>query len=214
MTGKTQAEIAYDELSHRLLTQEILPGDRIKEQTWASKLSVSRSAIREGLTRLLGEGVVRAGERGGFFASELTDLEIREIREVREIIETAAFGLACERITRELLKQIEETCDDYANFLKKNYLSSAHEADLRFHQLLVSASGNGRLQQLYVRSHIPLFMRKMSRNRVKIEDFVQTEKEHRQIFEALRKKNAKLGVALLHGHFKRGETEALEKSDE
>jgi DNA-binding GntR family transcriptional regulator len=213
MTGKTQAKLAYDELSHRLLTQEILPGERIKEQTWASKLNVSRSAIREGLTRLLGEGAVRAGERGGFFAGELTDPEIREIREVREVIETAAFAMACERATREQLKQIEETCDDFASFLKKNYLSSAHEADLRFHQLLVAASGNARLQQLYVRSHIPLFMRKVSRNRIKIEDYVQTEKEHRQIFEALRKKNAKLGVELLRAHFKRGESEALEKSD-
>jgi DNA-binding GntR family transcriptional regulator len=214
MTGRTQAELAYDELSHRLLTQEILPGERIKEQTWASKLNVSRSAIREGLTRLLGEGIVRAGEKGGFFAGLLTDSEIREIREVREIIETAALGLACERATREQLKQIEEVCDDYANFVKKNYLSSAHEADLRFHQLLVSASGNRRLQQLYVRSHIPLFMRKMGRNRVKIEDYVQTETEHRRIFQALRKNNPKLGVELLRAHFKRGESEALEKSGE
>jgi DNA-binding GntR family transcriptional regulator len=209
MAERTQAELAYNELSHRLLIQEIIPNERIKEESWATKLNVSRSAIRESLTRLLGEGMVRAGERGGFFANEMKDEEIREIREVREILETAAFTLACERATADQLKQIEETCEDYANFVRKNYLNSAHEADWRFHQLLIAAANNKRLAQLYQRSHIPLFMRKMSRSRTLLEDYVLTEKEHREVFDALKKKDKKRGVELLRAHFKRGEEEAL-----
>jgi DNA-binding GntR family transcriptional regulator len=212
MGERTQSELAYGELSHRLLIQEIIPNERLKEETWAKKLGVSRSAIRESLTRLLGEGLVRAGERGGFFASELSQKEIREIRELRELLETAAFSLACDRATETQLKAIVETCDDYANFVQKNYLSSAHEADFRFHQLLVAAAGNERLSQLYQRSHIPLFMRKMSRARVQMEDCIQTEKEHRMICEALRKKKKERGVELLKEHFKRGEIEALSDS--
>lgn len=210
MAEETQAEMAYRELSHRILIQEIAPNERIKEEFWAGRLNVSRAAIRESLTRLLGEGLVRPGEKGGFFASELTNEEIRQIREVREILETAAFELACERATSRHLKDIEETCNDYSNFLKKNYLTSVHEADLRFHQLLVEAAGNARLAQLYQRSHIPLFLRKLGRSLGKMEDYVQTEKEHRMIFEALRKKERKRGVELLRAHFNRGEREALE----
>lgn len=213
MAERTQAELAYKELSHRILIQEIVPNDRIKEELWAKKLGVSRSAIRESLTRLLGEGLVRAGERGGFFAGELTDEEIRQIREVREILETAAFTLACDRATSQQLKQIAETCEDFSNFIRKEYFSSAHEADLRFHQLLVMAAGNARLAHLYQRSHIPIFLRKMGQSRVHPEEYAQTEKEHRQILDALKKKDKKGGVELLRSHFNRGEKEALSKPE-
>ena len=211
MAERTQAEEAYKQLSHRILVQEIAPNERIKEEIWAERLTVSRAAIRESLTRLLGEGMVRSGERGGFFVSELSDEEIHEIREVREILETAAFALACERATTQQLNEIKETVDDFANFVKKNYLASAHEADSRFHQLLVTAAGNNRLSQLYQRSHIPLFMRKTARSVTKIEEYVQTEKDHRAIYEALRKRDKKTGIELLKAHFSRGAKEALSK---
>ena len=129
MAERTQAELAYNELSHRILILEIAPNDRIREEFWAEKLKVNRSAIRESLTRLLGEGLVYQGERGGFFVSEMTDHEIHELREVREVLETAALEFACERVTPKQVKELEETCNDFANFVKKNYFTAAHEAD-------------------------------------------------------------------------------------
>jgi DNA-binding GntR family transcriptional regulator len=210
MEERTQAELAYKELSHRILVLEIAPNDRIIEQFWSKKLEVNRAAIRESLTRLLGEGLVYQGERGGYFASEMKQSEIRELREVREILETAAFALACERATSKQVKEIEETCDDFANFVKKGYFTGAHEADLRFHHLLMAASGNTRLAQLYQRSHIPLFHRRATQSRAPLEDFVQTEREHRLIVEALRNKDKKMGIQYLKEHFNRGEKDALE----
>jgi len=209
MEERTQAELAYKELSHRILTQEIAPNERIKEQFWSQQLNVNRAAIRESLTRLLGEGVLRQGERGGYFVAEMTKDEIHEIRELREILETAALSLACDRATPKQIKEIEETCDDFANFVKKNYLTAAHEADLRFHQLLVSASRNLRLAQLYHRSHIPLFQRRTAQKSSHLEDFIQTESEHRKILEALKRKDKKAGLQFLKEHFNRGEKDAL-----
>src|SRR5688572_4513454 len=201
MAERTQAELAYNELSHRILILEIPPNERIIEEFWGEKLGVNRSAIREALTRLLGEGLVRQGERGGFFVSEMSDADIHEIREVREILETAAFNLACDRATPQQLKEIAETVDDYGSFVKKGYLTAAHEADLRFHHLLMAATGNARLAQLYEKSRIPLFQRKAARARAHPEDFELTEKEHRGILEALRKRDKKRGVDQLRAHF-------------
>jgi DNA-binding GntR family transcriptional regulator len=207
---RTQAQLAYRELSHRILILEIAPNDRIVEQFWAKKLAVNRSAVRESLTRLLGEGLVFQGQKGGFFAKEMTEAEIHEIRQVREILETAAFALACDQATNKDIKEIEETCNDFANFVRKGYFTGAHEADLRFHHLLMAASGNSRLAHLYERAHIPLFQRKAALARTPLEDFIKTEKEHRLILEALRKRDKKLGVQHLKTHFNRGEKDALE----
>ncbi len=206
---RTQAELAYQELSHRILIFEIAPNERIVEQTWATKLQVNRAAIRESLTRLLGEGLVYQGQRGGFFVSEMSDEELHQVREVREILETGALALACERASARQVKDLEDTVDDFANFVKKGYFTGAHEADFRFHQLLVAASGNQRLIQLYQRSHIPLFQRKAALIRAPLEDFIQTEREHRLVVDALKKKDIKAGVDALREHFNRGEKDAL-----
>ena len=121
MAERTQAGQAYNELTLRIQTGEIAAGERIVEELWAERIGVNRAAIREGLTRLLGEGFVRQGERGGFFVAEMSDEEIRQIREVREILETSAFRLACERATAEQKAQLAEACDDFESFVKKGY---------------------------------------------------------------------------------------------
>jgi len=210
MEERTLTERAHKELSHRILIREIAPNERITEQLWATKLGVNRAAIRESLTRLHGEGLVRQGERGGYFASEMKQSEIHEIREMREILETAAFGLACERATPKQVEEIEGACDDFAIFVAKGYFTGAHEADLRFHQLIVAASGNQRLTQLYQRSHIPLFHRRIVQARTPPEDFHQTEREHRLIVQALKRKDKSQGIQYLREHFNRGERDALE----
>lgn len=209
MEERTQAEMAYKELSHRILILEIPPNERITEQFWSQKLGVNRAAVRESLTRLLGEGVVYQGERGGYFVSEMSEQEIHELREVREVLETAAFSLACKRVTNKQIKEIEETCDDFSTFVKKGYLVGAHEADLRFHRLLISAAGNARLEQLYQKSHIPLFHRRAAQNQSRLEDFHQTDTEHRAILKDLKSRNVKAGLRHLHEHFNRGEKEAV-----
>lgn len=202
--GRTQSETAYRELQRRILTFEIPARERVGEEAWARKLGLSRGAIREGLTRLLGEGLVSAGARGGYFVRELTVHETVEIRELREILETAAFALACDRVTSTQLREIKETCADFSHMVKKGYYTGACEADLKFHDLLVSASGNSHLIQAYQRSHIPLFHKKLEQV-AQLHDLVKTEKEHQKILDALCERKKDLGIKFLKEHFNRGE---------
>jgi DNA-binding GntR family transcriptional regulator len=212
MNQQTQTQSAFNELRRRILALELAPNERLKEETWASKLNVSRAAIRESLTRLLGEGLVYPGERGGFFVTEMNERDVRELRELREILETAAFELACDRVTPNQVKEIIATCDDFAHMAKKEYVAGACEVDLRFHHLLVSASGNTRIAQVYQKSNIPLFHRQLGRSPLFMNDMGQTEREHRAIAMALKEKDAAKGVRLLRAHFRRGEKGVLKAS--
>ena len=209
MSRNTQAQRAYEELSRRILILELSPNERVVELVWAQHLGVNRSALREALTRLLGEGTVYRGARGGFFVAEMADQEVKELREVREILETAAIGLACSRISRKQLKELLAACDDFAAFVKKGYFTAAHEADLRFHRLLVAASANSRLAQVYDRSRIPLFHRKVASRASHLDEFVKTEREHRAIYNAMKKRDARAATTALRAHFSRGMKEAL-----
>jgi DNA-binding GntR family transcriptional regulator len=209
MAARTQSDDAYAELRRRIVVLQIRPDERIKEEEWARILSVGRLAVREALTRLHGEGLVSRGAKGGFFAAAMSAEDVGEIREVREIFETAALKLAGSRITPEQLAELEAACDDFGYMVRKGYHSAACEADRRFHDLLVAASGNRRLIRAYEHCHIPLFHIRVGQSHEYMEDYELTEREHRAIATALKARQVERAIEILRGHFARGETEVL-----
>lgn len=213
MAARTQADDAYAELRRRILVLQIRPEERLKEEEWARILKVGRVSVREALTRLHGEGLVTRGEKGGFFAASMSTKDVVEIHEVREIFETAAIRLAASRITPQQLSELEAACDDFAYMVKKGYHTAACEADRRFHDLLVAASGNNRLIRAYEHCHIPLFHIRVGQSHGYLEDYEQTEREHRGIVEAMKAGDGERAIGLLRAHFARGETEVLASND-
>ncbi len=210
MKNNSQASTAYLEIRRQILIMQLQPNTRLKEDTWAKKLNLGRMAIREALNRLLGEGLVNNGEKGGYFIPEMSSDDIHQIREVREILELAALRLSIERITEDQLNQLTKICDDFSAMVEKGYISGACEADIKFHEKLLESSGNARLTRAYHYSHIPIFHLKLGKTKKYMEDYMQTDTEHRQIVESIKKNNLKRAEELLRSHFKRGELAVLD----
>jgi len=210
MKSDSQASTAYLEIRRQILIMQLQPNIRLKEDAWANRLKVSRMAIREALNRLLGEGLVSKGNKGGYFVTEMSKEDIHQIREVREILELAAIRLAIEKIEDKQLEQLIKICDDFSILAKKGYIAGACEADIKFHEKLIESSGNNRLLKAYHYSHIPIFHQKLGKTKQYLNDYEQTDNEHRQLVEALRNKNLKQAEITLRNHFKRGEVAVLD----
>lgn len=79
----------------RLIVEGRLPpGERINEVDLASSLDVSRTPVREALSRLVSEGFVSSRPRQGFFVQELGPREVEHLYGVRAILDPAALRLA------------------------------------------------------------------------------------------------------------------------
>ena len=195
---------AYTEIRKKILSQQLAPNTRLKEDEWAVKIEVSRMAIREALNRLLGEGLVIAGEKGGCFVKPITLEDIKEIRELREILEIGALRLACVRISADQIKLLEQICDDFSLMVRQGYYSGACEADLKFHETLIKCSQNEKLLHIYRTSHIPLFHDRLGRAMIASNDYELTDKEHRKIVDAVKAKDISLAEETLLAHFQRG----------
>lgn len=90
--GSSRRELAYQALKHRLLMGDFPPGRRLVEERLAADLGVSRTPIREALTRLHSEGLVERIDEGGY-RPILIDLHlVRELYEIRFALERCAMS--------------------------------------------------------------------------------------------------------------------------
>src|SRR5690606_22586080 len=85
-----QSETAYRKLREAILSATLLPAEHLGEIEWAERAGVGRFAIREGLKRLHGEGLVTRAR--GKYRVFVPDAEaIREITHLRSVLEVGAI---------------------------------------------------------------------------------------------------------------------------
>lgn len=210
MKEESLAFKVYLEVRKKILSNQLIGGARLVESNWAEKLNVSRVAVREAFMRLAGENLVEFGERGGCFVKSMTIDDIRDIRELRELLEVGALKILFEKKNEELLSELELICDDFSDMVSKGYYGGACEADVRFHEKIIEGTGNQRLVSIYKNSNIPLFHMKLGTAMSHMEDYQDTEREHRKIVEALKSDNWKKAYDMLTKHLDRGAKAALE----
>ena len=95
----------YEQLRQSIIEGRLLPGESLVEANLASTYGVSRTPIREALTRLQQDGLVHRGDRG-LVVRESTPEEILDIYETRVILEAQAARLAAKRRTEFELARI------------------------------------------------------------------------------------------------------------
>ncbi|MFT3705980.1 MAG: GntR family transcriptional regulator [Agriterribacter sp.] len=210
MKTDSQAGKAYSELRKKILTNQLRPGIRLKEDLWSKNTGVSRMAVREALTRLLGEGLVVQGTKAGYYIKPMTKEDVVELRELREVLEIGALKMLHKKISAEQIQKLEQICDDFTNMVKLGYFSGACEADMKFHETLIELSGNKKLLTTYRTSHIPLFHQKLAKTQENLNDYEQTDKEHRALVKAIKAKDYSLAEQTLIKHFMRGESAILD----
>lgn len=202
----------YIELRKKILSNQLISGMRLKEDFWATKLKVNRMAVREALTRLLGEKLIVFGNKGGYFVKTLTVEDVKEIREIREILELGALRLVFKNCDNIQIEKLEEICEDFTNMVQREYFDGACEADVRFHETLIEFSGNTRLKEIYQVSNIPLFHQKLGKSQEHVKDYELTDKEHRKIVKSLKEGTLSMAEDTLIKHLLRGEMTVLDLS--
>jgi DNA-binding GntR family transcriptional regulator len=196
MAQLNQAQTAYEKIREKLISRTLEPGQRLVESVWAQNLKVNRADIRQAFARLLGEGLLCAGAKGGFFVREFTDEDMKQMNEVRLALETAAARLAVSRATKHDIAELTKVSEHMIVMAENGYAMGVFEADLRFHEVLVRAAHNEKLESIYRNANLPL---SMGMPIVKNDNarLLKDAHDHRQIVEALKKKNLPTIVELL-----------------
>ena len=101
-------DVVFRTLRQAILTGEMKPGERLLEIHLANKLGVSRTPIREAIRMLELEGLVIMVPRRGAQVAQITEKSMSDVLEVRCALDELAVELACERISEEEKRELED----------------------------------------------------------------------------------------------------------
>jgi GntR family transcriptional regulator, rspAB operon transcriptional repressor len=137
----------YEEVKQAIVDLRLPPGHALREAALAEQLGVSKTPIREAVTRLEQEGLVETTSFKGAVVTEYSRQDLIEIYELRELLEIAAVRAAAESMSEEDRARLERISQESQKLKKGN---SARLAALitEFDQVLFEQVHNSRIQAL------------------------------------------------------------------
>ena len=191
---------AHRALRQAILQQQFKPGQRLIETELAEMLGVSRTPVREALSKLEVEGLVDLVPTGGVIVRNSED-ELEEVYGLRQRVEGYAANLAARRISPEELRTLETACERALAAVGSASLEQRAELNNTFHRLLTEASHSPRLIRL-TSGYREYFLSYRTLQFYDRDTAVRHHMQHRQIVEALRQRDGDEAERLLAEHFR------------
>ena len=137
----------------RILRGEYKPGERLVETRIAEELGTSQAPVREALRDLELLRFVESEPFRGARVRAVTIEELAEIYPVRAALEEVAVRAAAQRIDSGL-KALQRELDAMRDAADSGDLLVQAEHDTAFHRIIVEASGNSILVQVWNSLHL------------------------------------------------------------
>jgi len=181
---KTLVERAYDAILDAICAGTLAPGERLTQDSVAQRLNVSRQPITSALTMLKSQGFVQETGRRGVVVAPLDERLFEDIYQFRSAIEPLAVALAAARLGAGDVARGRALVRYGVKVAARNDSRALIEADMDFHSLLYSLSGNKLILET-MRLNWQHLRRAMGEV-LRIPDFsVKVWREHAVIFEAM-----------------------------
>lgn len=217
-----QRETSLQRTAKRLLSfikeKNLKPGDRLPpERELARMMNISRPSLREALRALQSMNIIENKHGSGNYITSLEpkrliqrleavfmleDSTYSELFEARKILETGIAEIAAQRITDEEIRTLEaivrktrSEVDNPEAFL---------QLDLELHNVILKAAKNDILD-LFMSSvnQLSLYSRRRTSERPEIRR--QTLRDHKEIINALKRRDPEKSRAAMLEHLKRVE---------
>ena len=143
------ADQVYRYIKELILSGELRQGEKIVEDKIAKHFGVSRTPIREALTRLDAAGLVHLQPRSHAEVAQIDVHEASEIAQLRLHLEQLSFRLLCARRDEGAIAKLRTIAERARAGLEKHNKAEYFEFDSEFHQKAAELCGNSQLSAVY-----------------------------------------------------------------
>jgi DNA-binding GntR family transcriptional regulator len=198
----------YAQLKRDIAQFKLVPGDRFTENEISDRLGVSRTPVRQALTRLQQEGYVEVLFRSGWRVLPFDFEKFEQLYDLRMVLETTAAHRLCaddRKVDRGLLDQL------VAIWLvpvaaRSTDMTQVSKWDEEFHCSLVAAAGNAEMARVHrdVTDRIRIIRRLDFTKQARID---ATYDEHAKILKAIQRRRGDQAAMLLRAHIETSQAE-------
>lgn len=150
---KTLRQKVYELLKEKIITAEILPGEKMNLRSLAAMLGVSLMPVREALWQLESEKVVVIQSNRYVRVNNMTSQELEEAYRIRLALETMAAQTACDLRSESALSKVKSILLELRESVKrpKQYLKINRHFHFKIYQLSESPMLIGIIDSLWAR---------------------------------------------------------------
>jgi DNA-binding GntR family transcriptional regulator len=188
----------YERLTQAIVTGELVSGQPLVETALAEWCQVSRTPVREALTRLEQDGLIVRSDRG-LVVRERTPEEILDIYDTRIVLEGMAARVAAVRRSHLDLLSLRRIVERLSNVDASDTAAMA-EGNREFHRAVWRASHNESLTDLLRRQDLHL-ARFPSATLSQPGRWAESIEEHREMLDAIERQDVRHAAELATAHF-------------
>ncbi len=147
-TTQTLGTSTYKQMKAMILDGTLEPGTLLREKSFADRLGVSRTPVREAIGQLISEGLAKRSSGGTPVVSSVSLAEIMEILHVRSLLECEAARKAA--ISGAAMDELAALRQQIAVFLDGPRPSAALHStlDTQLHLIIAQMAGSKLLAEL------------------------------------------------------------------
>ena len=197
-------ESAYRYIRGSIIRGELKSGEILLETNLAERIGVSRTPVREALSRLANEGLVVLGRYRRAQVASFSMVDVAEVFRLRGKLEGHAARRACSRITTADIQRLEAIEDELETAFAKlgwhQHLPRFDELNNEFHAIIARAADSPRLERILASSlELPASIFNYYTESVDART-ERTHRQHREIIAALKARNSDWAEAAMSAH--------------
>ncbi|MGJ8528417.1 GntR family transcriptional regulator [Maritalea sp.] len=190
------ADLIFEALREAIFTGELKSGEHLRQDALAEMFNTSRIPVREALTKLEQQGLVKTERFRGTTVSSLSADEVKEIFEFRALLEGEVIKQAITNMDDETLVLAKEHCDAFSNEsdsakygeLNRNFHYCLYERANRPYHLHIAKTTLDRIES-YLRAQLVL-----------TDGMSRARREHMGILQACVDRDGDLAAKLTREH--------------
>jgi len=199
----------YSQIKTLILCNEILPGQKLHHQELSERLGVSRTPVREALTRLVQEGYVSFLPNRGFTCKEIRLQEAGELYQLREALEAFAVEKAIENFTEAAFTELSAKINLYGKDVQKRFTRDRLVYDQDVHLEIARLSGNETLTKTLAQVFERIILKRRTDGLYDPARGITAHQEHLKLLQAMKKRNTQDAVKIVRAHIRAGRNNVL-----
>jgi len=192
-------DAAYNKIKQSIISGKYSQGSNLQQLVLSKELGISRTPIREALSRLSQEGLISLIPSKGAVVTKFSIEDMQDIFETRALLESTAAYSSVKNSTEKTIHDLEQIIEKQEKAIGNKDPNQVYKYDTDFHHILMKDTRNKRMLNIInnLTDETDIHRLRMMASETRVKKSID---EHKQIIMAMKAKDCEKVKELLYNH--------------